>query len=421
MLWETADHKVNSKTRQFTKESEKLENKLLPYDILGSLAHAEMLKQQGYLSETEHKEIKRLLKEIYQEKPKVKGEDVHTFVEERITEKTEAGKKLHTGRSRNDQVVLDTRLLIKEAIIEISLDTVEIIKKLEKFGQTQDKVIPGYTHQRQAMPSTVSLWASSYVDSLVDFLKMSKGSMKILNTNPLGAGAGYGTSLNINRNTTTELLKFSKVQKNPIYCVNRGKHELVLLQNLNHLMSDLQKISEDLINLSSKQKVFKIPGEFCTGSSIMPQKKNPDVLELTRGKADDIFSHYVAVRSIISKLPHGYNRDTQQTKKHLVEAIKTTKETLDIWKSLIAQLETTDQFEIETGIYSVHRVNKLVEQEIPFREAYKEVKQKSKKLNKKTKIDLDSKKNKHQSYQQIEKYWKNKKKEFETMKEKLLG
>ncbi|MCJ7450436.1 MAG: argininosuccinate lyase [Candidatus Nanohaloarchaeota archaeon QJJ-9] len=415
VLWETESTETEGTVLDFTKEEEGLEKELLPYDILGNIAHAKMLQEQDFLSLEEFEEIKDVLKDIYEERPEVNAEDVHTFVEEEVTAETPAGKKLHTGRSRNDQVVLDTRLFMKEAAIETALSTLELMKSLENFAEEKNKLVPGYTHQQQAMPSSTGLWASSFVDTLADDLRHLKAIYRLLDQNPLGAAASYGTELDVDRLRTKELLGFESVQENPIYCCNRGKHELMLLQSLSNIVLDVQKLAEDLINFSEDQEIFDIPEEFCTGSSIMPQKSNPDVLELTRAKASEVVNHASAVSSIIQKLPSGYNRDTQQTKKHLFEALRTTKEVLAILTKLIGGLEVSDDFDVKEEIYAAYTANQLVEEDVSFREAYGTVKE-EKEYEKREGI----KEPKNQEWHDLASYWENELEEWEEMEERLL-
>ncbi len=415
MLWETEEDSANSQTMSFTTEEDGLEKKLLPYDILGNLAHVKMLKEQGYMTEEELEEVERELKNLYKYNGEIDAEDVHTFVEEKVTEKTEAGKKIHTGRSRNDQVFLDTRLLMKDSGMEIGLKGVELIKAIEKFAGSKNKMIPGYTHQQQAMPSSTGLWASSFVDALVDDVKLLKNIYQVFDQNPLGAAASYGTSLDIDRERTAELLGFNSVQQNPIYCGNRGKQELMMLQALNHVMLDLQKMAEDIINFSEDQQVFKLPDEFCTGSSIMPQKKNPDTLEIVRAKAEEVNASQQAVQGVISKLPSGYNKDTQQTKKHLINSIETVIETLEIMNALISELDVADNYEVKDDVYAAYTANQKVETDVPFREAYSQVKEEQ------DYIKHDEVKDpKSQSYQHLGEFWNEEKKSFEEVKTNLL-
>lgn len=400
---------------QFTTEQEGLEKKILPYDILGNLAHIKVLKKQGYMTEVELEIVEQELKQLKDYKGAIEAEDVHTFVEEKVTKKTDAGKKIHTGRSRNDQVFLDTRLLMKDSSIELAEKTLELVKTIEEFAEEKNELMPGYTHQQQAMPSSTGLWASSFADALVDDLKLLKGSYEVFDQNPLGAAASYGTNLDIDREKTTELLGFDSVQKNPIYCGSRGKHELMLVQALNHVMMDLQKMTEDIINFSEDQQVFELPDEFCTGSSIMPQKKNPDTLEMVRAKAEEVNASTQAIHGVISKLPSGYNKDSQQTKKHLVQSIETVSQTLEIMTAFISELEVSDNFEVKDEVYAAYTANQKVEQDIPFRDAYMQVKE-SKEYEKSKKI----KEPKMQSYSEIESYWEKQKQQFNAAKENLL-
>lgn len=414
-LW-SSNPSSSSLTQSYTEESKKLEQKLLPYDLIGNLAHVKMLEKQGYLEEDELEEIESALKTIYDENPEVDAEDVHTFVEEKVTENTEAGKKMHTGRSRNDQVVLDTRLFMKDTSIEIADKFLDLIEILEKFAESENTLIPGYTHQQQAMPSSTGLWASSFADALTDDLKMLKSVYEVVDQNPLGAAAGYSTSLDIDREYTAELLGFESVQENSLYCVNRGKHELMVLQALNQMLLDIGKLSEDLINFSEDQKIFDIPEKFTTGSSIMPQKQNPDVLEIARGISQEVNAHSQAVYGIVSKLPSGYNRDTQLTKKHLFQACGTVLETLEILTDLISELEVTQDFEMKDEVYAAYTANQKVESSVPFREAHHEVKQEANYAK-----DEKIKKPENQSYKQLAEFWQCKNDEFEDVKGSLLG
>ncbi|MFB6115692.1 MAG: argininosuccinate lyase [Candidatus Nanohalobium sp.] len=415
MLWSNSPSS-SSLTQQYTEEDKALEQKLLNYDILGNLAHVKMLEKQGYLNEEELEELEKALKDIYGKNFEIDAEDVHTFVEEKVTEKTEAGKKMHTGRSRNDQVAVDTHLFMKDVSIEIAEKGLELVKELEKFAEEENTLIPGYTHQQQAMPSSTGLWASSFADALVDDLKLLKSAYEVFDQSPLGAAAGYGTSLDIDREYTADLLGFESVQENSLYSVNRGKHELMLVQALNQVMLDIGKLSEDIINFSEDQEIFDIPEEFTTGSSIMPQKENPDVLEITRGKSEELNANSQAIHGVISKLPSGYNRDTQLTKKNLFEACETTLETLEIMKELISGLGVVHNFELKDEIFAAHTANQKVEADVPFREAYSQVKEEQSYVK-----NEEVKKPANQSFEGLESFWKHEGEKFEDVKASLLG
>jgi Argininosuccinate lyase len=417
MLWETNQHSSKDSVQRFVEEPKRLEQKLLPYDVIGNLAHVEMLESEGYMSEEEAEAAKRELKNIYNQEPKVESEDVHTFVEERVTEKTEAGKKIHTGRSRNDQVVLDTHLYMKEAAIETGLEIIELAEALEDFSKNHNQTVPGYTHQQQAMPSSTGLWASSFVDALVDDLRMLESVFDLIDKSPLGGAASYGTSLDIDREMTADLLGFKEVQQNPIYAVGgRGKKELMLLQSLNHVMLDMQKLSEDVINFSEDQQIFRIPDRFTTGSSIMPQKKNPDILEMVRAKAEEVNAAELATRGVIGKLPSGYNKDSQATKKHLFSGVQNTKESLEVLSSLIESLQLSENFSMNEDVFAAYTANRKVEEGASFRDAYTDTKEQQ---TYETFSETPAPKN--QTYSEMAKSWKRKQREFEDTKERVLG
>lgn len=415
MLWETEENSVNSETMGYTTEKEELEKKLLPYDILGNIAHVGMLQKQGYLTGQELEAVEGELNKLYSYEGEIDSEDVHTFVEEKVTEETEAGKKIHAGRSRNDQVALDTRLLMKDSSIEIALNAIELVEEIQKFSGQKNQLIPGYTHQQQAMPSSTGLWASSFADALIDDLKLLKSSYQVFDSSPLGAAASYGTSLDIDRDFTAELLGFRSVQQNTLYCGNRGKQELMMLQALSQIMLDLQKMAEDLINFSEDQQFFEIPEEYCTGSSIMPQKKNPDALEMVRAKAEEVNASVQATRGVIAKLPSGYNKDSQQTKKHLIQSIETVNQTLKIMTGLVSDLELSDDYDVKKEIFAAQTANEKVEEGTPFREAYKEVKQAE------DYVEMDKMKEPQmQDYCGIKEFWEHEKTKFDQMKSDLL-
>jgi argininosuccinate lyase len=374
MLWENTDHSASEATLRYTMEPKEFENRFLPYDVLTNLAHVTMLNRQGFLTDDELADLRVALTDIYDNVDTVEGEDVHTFVEERVTQRTEAGKKMHLARSRNDQIFVDTRLFMKDATIDLAHRVLGFVDALDTFAEERNVLIPGYTHQQQAMPSSTGLWASSFADALIDDLRSLRATFRIIDTNPLGAAASYGTSLDIDRDLTTELLGFADKQHNPIYCSNRGKQELQLLQTLDLVMLDVQKLAEDLINFSEDQQFFQLPDEYCTGSSIMPQKRNPDILELARAKAEEVSAAKEAIRRIIGKLPSGYNRDSQRTKKHLIESVDTVRATVDILTPLIENLELSEEFTVDDGIFAAYTANKKVEKGMAFRDAYHEVK-----------------------------------------------
>ena len=415
MLWENTDHSASEATLQYTMEPKEFENRFLPYDVLTNLAHVTMLNRQGFVTDDELTALRAALTDLYREAPAVEGEDVHTFVEERVTQRTEAGKKMHLARSRNDQVFVDTRLFMKDAAIDLADRILGLVSALDTFAAEKNMLIPGYTHQQQAMPSSTGLWASSYADALVDDLRSLRATYRIVDSNPLGAAASYGTSLDIDRDLTTELLGFSGKQHNPIYCSNRGKQELQLLQTLDLVMLDVQKLAEDLINFSEDQQFFELPDEYCTGSSIMPQKRNPDILELARAKAEEVSAGKEAVRRIIGKLPSGYNRDSQQTKGHLIESVDTVRATVDILTPLIEDLELSEAFTVDEGIFAAYTANRKVEDGMAFRDAYHEVKS-----TEEYEVHDDVAEPVRQPLGDLRTFWTDEREAFDRMSERLL-
>jgi len=415
MLWENTDHSASEATLQYTMEPKEFENRFLPYDVLTNLAHVTMLHRQGFLDDHELAALRDALTDLYHEADEVDGEDVHTFVEERVTQRTEAGKKMHLARSRNDQIFVDTRLFMKDATIDLADRILDLVDALRTFARDKNILIPGYTHQQQAMPSSTGLWASSYVDALIDDLKSLRATYRIIDSNPLGAAASYGTSLDIDRDLTTELLGFSQKQHNPIYCSNRGKQELQLLQTLDLVMLDIQKFAEDVINFSEDQQFFELADDYTTGSSIMPQKRNPDILELARAKAEEVSAGKEAVRRIIGKLPSGYNRDSQQTKGHLIEGVDTVRATLDILTPLVESMELSDDFDVDEGIFAAYTANQLVTEGMPFRDAYHEVKSSAEyKTHDEVADPL------HQPLGDLREFWADEREGFDGMSERLL-
>jgi argininosuccinate lyase len=416
MLWENTDHSASEATLQYTMEPKAYENRFLPYDVLTNLAHVTMLNRQGFVTDAELSELRAALTDLYHEAEEVEGEDVHTFVEERVTRRTDAGKKMHLARSRNDQIFVDTRLFMKDATIDLAHRLLDFIDALRTFAAEKNMLIPGYTHQQQAMPSSTGLWASSYVDALIDDLRSLRGTYRVIDSNPLGAAASYGTSLDIDRDLTTELLGFSQKQHNPIYCSNRGKQELQLLQTLDLVMLDIQKLAEDIINFSEDQQFFELDDDYTTGSSIMPQKRNPDILELARAKAEEVSAGKEAVRRIIGKLPSGYNRDSQQTKGHLIDGIDTVRATVDILTPLIESLELSDDFEIDEGIFAAYTANQKVKEGMPFRDAYHEVKS-----SREYETHAEVADPVHQPVGDLREFWADERDGFDAMSERLLN
>ncbi|MBN2367683.1 argininosuccinate lyase [Candidatus Woesearchaeota archaeon] len=384
-LWDKG-YDLDKEVEKFTVGDDYLlDQKLLFWDCVASIAHAMMLEKIGILSQEELMNIKVAIIKIIEldKQGKFKicqdQEDCHTAIEEYLTEKLgETGKKIHTARSRNDQVLAALKLYMKAGLIEIEQLSLEFIEGLVEFAKKNNIAMPGYTHMQKAMPSTSALWAGSFAESMLDNLGLLKSAFEFLDTCPLGSAAGYGVSLDIDRQFVSDLLGFSKVQTNVIYVQNsRGKNEAVVLSALMNIMLDINKIAVDLILFSMQEfGYFELPKEYCTGSSIMPQKKNPDVLELLRAKSHVFQSLHQQVVGIIQSLPSGYNRDFQLTKKPLIEGMEIVKTSLKIITCVIKSLKVNNEKcekAMTKELFATDMVYEYVKKGMPFRDAYKKV------------------------------------------------
>ncbi|MBU0532420.1 argininosuccinate lyase [Candidatus Micrarchaeota archaeon] len=355
-----------------------LDEKLVPYDILGSIAHVKMLKKQGILKENEAAEIVNALEEIKEawEKGKFKLdeklEDVHMNIETAVSKKTEHGKKMHTARSRNDQVLLDMRLYMRDEVACLK----DEIKKLQKSFADISKKEPvvGYTHTRVAQPITIEFWCDAYTKSLQRDIERLGDCFKRINMNPLGACALAGTSWKIDREYTAKLLGFEKVQDNELDTISsRGECEAELLSALSIIMAKLSGIAEELIWLSQKGLV-ELPDEFCTGSSIMPNKKNPDALELIRGRTARVHSNLMHVLSVKKALISGYHSDMQETKFAVMSGIETTMQCIAVLTKIVKKLEFNQEEickELDEGFAQATKIaDYLAMNGISFREAH---------------------------------------------------
>lgn len=385
-IWEKG-YKLNKQIEDFTVGNDYLlDQKLVKFDCLSSIAHAKMLDRIGILKKGEAKRLIQILEEIIELDKRKKfiikktEEDCHTAIENYLIKKLgKLGEKIHTGRSRNDQVLASLRLYYKEELSECNKLSKKFINVIQEFLKKYRKVnLPGYTHSRKAMPSTIGLWGDSFIDSMKDNLKLMDIVFEIIDQSPLGGGAGYGLPIKIDKKYTAKILKFKKVQKNSLYCQNsRGKFESTILHVLTQIMFDLNKISSDLIIFSMPEfGYFELPKEFCTGSSIMPQKKNPDVLEIIRAKYHIVVSYEFQIKSIISNLLSGYNRDLQLTKKPTMKGLDITKESLSIMCLIFKNLKVNKENckkGLTRDIYATEKAYKLVKKGIPFRQAYRKI------------------------------------------------
>ncbi len=357
-----------------------LDQVLLPYDIKASMAHARMLGKCGYLNAGEAKAIVKELEAIARDGLEIKkeDEDCHTAIENRLVERLgKTGQKVHTGRSRNDQVMAALRLYLKDSLKQTGAGVKALVKVLREKAKA-GAPMPGYTHTRKAMPSSSGMLFSAYADMLEEELTLLAAVGKMIDQNPLGSAAGYGVPLRIDRAMTTRLLGFAKTQDNPIYCANsRGKTEMLVVGALAQVMLDLNRMAGDLILFSCPEfGFFQLPKEYCTGSSIMPQKVNPDPLELVRANYHMVVGHHTAISGICSNLISGYHRDYQLTKGPAIRSVMITLGSLKVMAKMVKGLKI-DRGRMRKAmtpeLYATARACKLVEKGVPFREAYRKV------------------------------------------------
>lgn len=385
-LWEKSTQ-VNKKIEKFTVGNDRmLDIYLAKYDILGSMAHILMLQSVGLLSREELDVLLRELKNIYQLAVNddfiiEEGvEDVHSQVELMLTRKLgDVGKKIHSGRSRNDQVLVDLKLYTR-AEIEKTVDAVSALFEvlIEQSDKYKHNLLPGYTHLQIAMPSSFGLWFGAYAESLADDLQMLLAAWKITNRNPLGSAAGYGSSFPLNRQMTTDLLGFDTMNYNVVYAqMGRGKMERIVATALAGVAATVSKLAFDACMFTSQNFGFiKLPDEFTTGSSIMPHKKNPDVFELTRAKCNKIQSIPQQISMITNNLPSGYFRDLQIIKEVFLPAFGELRDCLEMAAMMMERVDVKTDILNEPKydlIFSVEEVNRLAQNGMPFRDAYKKV------------------------------------------------
>lgn len=386
-LWQKDTTNTAHKIENFTVGRDKEFDLILaPYDVQGSLAHAKQLHHIGLLTAAEWQLIEQELKLISSQINKGEFilrddvEDVHSQIEFMLTEKLgEVGKKIHTGRSRNDQVLVDIKLYLRDVCKQLSTQTKSLIEQLLELSEThQQHLLPGYTHFQLAMPSSFGLWFGAYAESLVDDLELMQAAFHINNKNPLGSGAGYGSSFPLNRSLTQELLGFEHLNVNVVYAqMTRGKSEKVVAIGMSALAATLSKFAYDVcLYMNQNFGFISFPDELTTGSSIMPHKKNPDVFELIRAKCNRIQALPNELTLLTNNLPSGYHRDMQLTKEILFPAIEELKSCLDITSFMLQHINIKPDLlsnEKYAHLFSVERVNELVLQGTAFRDAYKEV------------------------------------------------
>ncbi len=386
-LWKKDNTATSALIETFTVGNDRDFDLLLAgFDVEGSIAHVTMLGEQGLMKmEDVNKAVKGLLS-IHE---KIKSgnfsiaenmEDIHSQIEWMLTEEIgEAGKMIHTGRSRNDQVALDIKLYLRSSMIEIKEDVIKLFDLLiEKSNQHKNDLIPGYTHLQIAMPSSVGLWLAAYAESLVDDMEFLSAAFQVANKNPLGSGAGYGSSFPLNRKRTTELLHFKTLNYNSVYAqMSRGKTEKLTAYALSSIAATLSRLAMDCcLYVNQNFGFISFPDELTTGSSIMPHKKNPDVFELIRGKCNRIQSTPNELTLLINNLPSGYHREMQLTKEIIFPSIETLKSCLQMMQLMLKAIAVNQDVLKDkkyTYLFSVEKVNELVNEGLSFRDAYVKV------------------------------------------------
>lgn len=386
-LWQKGSTALSALTENFTVGRDREFDLLLAqYDVQGSIAHVTMLSENGLMGKEDAAKALNGLREIALEVEKgsfriEEGiEDVHSQVEYLLTKKIgDAGKMIHSGRSRNDQVAVDIKLFLKAQILEIREEMLALFQiLLSQSEKLKDKLLPGYTHLQIAMPSSFGLWLGSYAESLVDDMEMLAAAYAVTNKNPLGSGAGYGSSFPLNRKRTTELLGFRTLNWNSVYAqTSRGKTEKIVATGLASVAATLNKLSMDCcLYLNQNFGFISFPDHLTTGSSIMPHKKNPDIFELIRGKCNRLQSVPNELTLLTTNLPSGYHREMQLTKEILFPALSELKACLQLMQVMMTELVVRDNIlddKMYTYLFSVEAVNELVNKGVPFREAYKKV------------------------------------------------
>ncbi len=386
-LWQKQNTAVAEQVENFTVGKDlEFDLQLARYDVKASMAHAQMLGEIGLMPPEKAAIATEALKQIASEieaeefviEPGV--EDVHSQVELLLTRRVgDIGKMIHSGRSRNDQVAVAIKLFLKDTCLQLKSELSKVFELLiSKSGQFRHALIPGYTHLQVAMPSSVGLWLGAYAESLADDLLLLYAAYKMCNKNPLGSGAGYGSSFPLDRKRTTELLDFETLHWNSIYAqMSRGKTEKFVANAVAGIASTLSRLAMDCcLYLSQNFNFISFPEALTTGSSIMPHKKNPDVFELIRGKCNRLQSVPNELHLLLANLPSGYHRELQLTKEILFPAIGTLLQCLQMTHLMLAELQVKEdilQDERYRYMFSVEVVNQLVLEGIPFREAYRQV------------------------------------------------
>ena len=387
-LWQI-DTPLHPLVQQYTAGDDVIyDQKLLPYDVIGSKAHAKMLAKQGILSEKECKSILDALDQLLEKWQKgqfvitAEQEDCHTAIENFLTETLgDTGKKIHTGRSRNDQTTLMVRLFVRDELDKIIAQTNELVSVTRKSAKHLANLsMPGYTHMQKAMPTTVEIWLESFADAWADSVILLAAVKRLIDQNPLGSASGFGIkNFDNDREFTTRELGFSKVQENPQYVgLSRGLFEHAMLQALGQQMLIHSRFASDMMIFTTKEfNFFSLPSEFTTGSSIMPNKRNYDLFEIMRANVSVVLAEQQQVAMSYTKLMSGYNRDLQTMKAPLMHAIKITQDTLELLIEIMPNITPNKQTlkaAMTDDLFVTQRVYELVNQGMAFRDAYLTIK-----------------------------------------------
>lgn len=389
-LWQKSNTSQDERslvTERFTVGNDRhWDMRLAQYDVKGSLAHAEMLAHVGIITLDEFEQIKAGLTEILSEisrgsfEIEEHVEDVHSQVEKILTERIgEAGKKLHTGRSRNDQVLVDLKLYLKDELQQVAVLVKELFDRWQELSEQYKKdLLPGYTHFQLAMPSSFGLWFGAYAESLVDDMEALAAAYKVVDKNPLGSGAGYGSAFPLNRTMTTALLGFAEMNYNAVYAqMTRGKSEKAVLSGISSVAATISRFSYDVcLYMSQQWGYISFPDSLTTGSSIMPHKKNPDIFELIRARCSRILASPNEMTLLCNNLPSGYHRDMQLTKDITFPAIDSIKDCLAMLLYALRDVQVRRDIledKIFDHLFSVEEINKQVVNKVPFRDAYRSV------------------------------------------------
>ncbi|MBY0539172.1 argininosuccinate lyase [Patescibacteria group bacterium] len=388
-LWQTKSTSLHPLAEQYTVGNDYiLDMRLLPYDIEASKAHAQALLKAKIITKAELVKLTKGLNDILTLHKagkfviKQSDEDCHTAIENYLVEKYGAlGKKIHTGRSRNDQVLVATRLYTRKKLKQISEELIALQKVFLAMAKKYEFVpMPGYTHTRRAMPSSVGHWAAAYLEELINDHMILESAYKLNDQNPLGAAAGFGVNLPLDRELTTKLLKFDRLQVNSLYAVNsRGPTESYILSVLTKITMTLGRLASEMIWFTTPEfDFFDLPYQFTTGSSIMPQKRNPDVFEIVRGNVGVIIALQTQVKEVCKGVISGYNRDTQLTKEPLIKGMGIARRSLEIMSLVMAEVTPKKDVlmkSLSPELFATSEANKLVKKGMPFRDAYQKVKE----------------------------------------------